>query len=164
MPGPELGLEAQLRDASSLLFLCTANMVRSAFAELYARHLGIRLPLGSAATVYRRGKLLAGTAEALARRGVPAEELAAFHHSHLDELLDGLDERTVVFGMTRRHLESLSSRPAIRARAHLLGETLGEDQDIPDPVHDGVDFATTFARIAECVEALERTLREMRPS
>jgi protein-tyrosine-phosphatase len=160
----DTGLEAHLRDASGLLFLCSANMVRSAFAELYARHVGIRLPLSSAATVYHRGSLLAGTAEALVERGVPPDELAAFRHAHIDELLDGLDERVVVLGMTRRHLEPLGARPEILARAHLLAESLGEAEEIPDPVHDGVDFATTFARIAECVEALERRLRELRPS
>ena len=34
-------LDRALAGATGLRFLCSGNMVRSAFAELYARHLGV---------------------------------------------------------------------------------------------------------------------------
>ena len=39
-----------LREAETFVFLCSGNMVRSAFAELYAQHTGFPLPVRSAAT------------------------------------------------------------------------------------------------------------------
>jgi protein-tyrosine-phosphatase len=137
-----------------VLFLCTGNMVRSAFAELYARHLGCALPVGSAATVYRNHRLLAETAHALAARGLAAETLRRFRPRHLEDVGPGVPASTLVLGMTRAHLAALAPWPAARGRAVLLGSLLGTDEEIADPVLDGADFERTFATVARAVEAL----------
>jgi protein-tyrosine-phosphatase len=154
-PQPARGdLDRALAEASAVLFLCTGNMVRSAFADLYARHLGCPLPVTSAATVYRNDHLLAETARALAERGVPADWIRSFRPRHVDDLLSSLPERTLILAMADMHLEALAGHPALRRRAFLLASLSGEPGAIADPVLDGADFAATFERVARGVEAL----------
>ena len=64
-------LPEDLKDVTSILFVCTGNMVRSAFAELYARYLGCPLQVSSAATIYRNTEIFPITGFALLARGVP---------------------------------------------------------------------------------------------
>lgn len=154
IPGMRPELERALREARGVLFLCTGNMVRSAFAELYARHLGCPLPVRSAATVYRNDGIMPETARALVARGVPAAWTKAFRPSHIDDVLAGLDPETLVLAMARRHFEPLASRAQPRPQAFLLAELEGRSEDIQDPVLEGADFALTFERIARCVQLL----------
>jgi protein-tyrosine-phosphatase len=149
-------LERALADAGEVLFLCTGNMVRSAFADLYARHLGCRLAVSSAATVFRNDHMLPETARALAVRGVRPEWIRSFRPRHLDDLLPHLGERALILGMTDMHLEALAGHPSLRRRAFLLASLLGDQVGIADPVLEGADFAATFQRVAACVEALVR--------
>jgi protein-tyrosine-phosphatase len=153
------GFEQALAGASSVLFLCSGNMVRSAFAELYARHLGCPRPVRSAATVFRNDHILSETARALEARGVPATWTRAFRPRHLSDLLEELDPHTLVLGMARMHLDALECRPALRQRAFLVPRLVGGTDEIADPVLEGADFARTFERIAACVENLVERLR-----
>lgn len=152
------GFEQALAGASGVLFLCSGNMVRSAFAELYARHLACPRPVSSAATVFRNDHLLAETARALEARGVPSAWTRAFRPRHLSDVVDELDPHTLVLGMARMHLAALDHRPALRRRAFLVPRLVGETGEIADPVLEGADFELTFERIAGCVEALVQRL------
>jgi protein-tyrosine-phosphatase len=152
-------LARALGDARGVLFLCTGNMVRSAFADLYAHHLCCPLPVRSAATVYRNDGILAETARALVERGVPVAWTRAFRPSHLDDVLPQLDPKTLVLGMARMHLEPLARRPELRERAFLLAELSGRGEEIPDPVLDGADFTLTFELVARGVQRLVERLR-----
>jgi protein-tyrosine-phosphatase len=145
---------AALHGAGTLVFLCSGNMVRSAFADLYARHLGCPVAVRSAATVYRNGDLLAETARALLDRGVSADALRAFRPTHLHDLLPALRGAVVFLGMRRHHVEAVGPWPQHRARAFLLDAP----REIADPVLEGADFGATFARLAQCVEELVREL------
>lgn len=153
------GLELALHGARSVLFLCSGNMVRSAFAELYARHLACPLPVSSAATLFRNDHIMDETARALEARGVPAARSRAFRPRLLSDLLEGLDEDTLVLGMARHHLEPLARRPELLPRAFLLASLVGEAGEIQDPVLEGADFELTFQRIARCVDTLVERLR-----
>ncbi len=156
-------LEPPLEGSRAVLFLCTGNMVRSAFADLYARHLGCPLPVSSAATLFRNDHLLDETARALEARGVPPAWTRAFRPRHLSDLVDDLDESTLILGMARQHLEPLARRPELQQRAFLLARLVGETDEILDPVLDGADFELTFRRIATCVETLVSRLRGRAP-
>ena len=151
-------LHEALNGAGALVFVCSGNMVRSAFAELYARHLGLRVPVASVATTYRNDGLYRETLEALLARGVAEGPLRAFRPTHVEDLTGVWADRvagaegTVVLGMTRSHLAALPDG----ARAWLLEEVLGSREEIPDPVLEGASFERTFDRVAACVEELVR--------
>jgi len=151
-------LRAALAGAGAVIFVCSGNMVRSAFAELLARHLGLRIAVASAATTYRNAGLLGETARALRTRGVSEGLLHSFRPTHLEDLsgvwsdrLSGADG-TVVLCMSEAHLRALPAG----ARGWLLEELLGRRNEIPDPVLEGASFDRTFARVAACVEELVR--------
>ncbi|MSR62298.1 MAG: hypothetical protein EXS08_07630 [Planctomycetes bacterium] len=152
-------LERSLAEARGILFLCSGNMVRSAFADLYARHLGCPLPVGSAASLFRNDRMLRETALALQARGVSPAEIRAFRPGHIADIAPGLGEATLVLAMSRMHLQALASWPALQRRSFLLSGVLGETLEIADPVLEGADFERTFARLARCVEELVLHLR-----
>jgi len=147
-------LTRALTEADGILFLCSGNMVRSTFAELYARHLGLALPLASAATRFRNRGMYPETRAALRARGVAERELAAFRSRHLDELVEPFARRTLVLGMRSEHLRAAEGAGAGRGRGFLLGEFLAPGEELPDPVLEGADFEATFARLATAVERL----------
>jgi len=152
-------LESALHEATALRFLCTGNAVRSAFAELYARHLGCPLPVDSAATLYRNAELFPETRAALLERGVAARTLERFAPRHLDRLEPDPDPRLLVLGMSLAHLAAWRARFPGHGNAFRLAEVLGRAEDIADPVLEGAAFRPTFERVACCVEALVARLR-----
>ena len=148
-----------LDKVTSILFVCTGNMVRSPFAELYARYLGCPLPVSSAASIYRNTEIFPITGFALLARGVPREIILEFQPRHLDDLDLPLGDGSVAFGMTRSHLQALSDRGMPEDRIFLLTEVLGRTDEISDPVLDDADFDPVFDTIAECIKALVLGLR-----
>lgn len=153
---PSAELCAVLERARAVVFVCSGNMVRSAFAELWARELGLSLPVASLATTFRNDRLLDRTERALRERGVAAERIAAFRPTHIDDLCAPWKERlaagdTLVLGMAPEHLSALAARGV---RARLLEELRGAPVPIADPVLEGACFEDTFERIAACVALL----------
>ena len=149
----------KLRAAPAVLFVCSGNVVRSAFAELYARHLGLDLPIHSAATTYRNPALFPETHAALRERRVAPGLVASFRPRHLEDVVPGLPAGTLAFGMTRSHLADLAVWPGAPVDAHLMLEVLGEERELADPVMDGVDFGATYRTLERCVTILVRERR-----
>jgi protein-tyrosine-phosphatase len=150
-PGAEL-LHA-LANASGVRFLCTGNVVRSAFAELYARHIGLPLPVDSAATHYENTHLMRPTREALRARGVAPALLDAFRPRPIWDLPPA-DPRLVVLAMAPMNLAAWRERQPQHARSWLLREVEGAAEAVADPVLDGADFDEAFRTVARCVDRL----------
>ena len=131
--------------ADTVVFLCSGNMVRSAFAELYARHAGFPKTVRSAGTTYRNDALFPETARALRARGIDDEVLRAFRPTYILDLLPHLTGVPVFLGMRHHHLEWVEN-----------GYLLVPEHEIADPVLEGADFAETFARVASGVDDLRR--------
>ncbi len=145
--------------AEGLVFLCSGNVVRSAFADLYARHLGCPLPVRSAASTYRNASLFPETESALLSRGVDPVSLREFVPTHIDDLMPGLPPVHTILAMRHHHIDALRAWPEHHANAYLL-----DDVEIADPVLEGAEFGATYATVAECVETLVRDLRELGPT
>jgi protein-tyrosine-phosphatase len=137
--------------APQVVFVCSGNAVRSAFAHLYAEHRGLPREVCSLATRYRNATLFPETAAALRARGVAEDAIRGFRSRHVEPHLAAVAPDAVVLGMRAHHLEPLMR---LRERAFLLPAVLGSSDEIPDPVEEGADFAETFAHVARCVDAL----------
>jgi len=147
-------LAKALRDADGLLFLCSGNMIRSAFAELYARHIECALPVRSAGTTYANPAIHPEARRALADRGVPTHWSSEFRPQQLEDLSPAAGGGELILCMTREHREDAVAQGA-RGPAFLLMEALGERCEIADPYFEG-GYAGAFASIDRCVVALAR--------
>ena len=127
-------LRAALAGAEGLLFLCSGNMIRSAFAELYAQHLGAPLRLRSAGTIYPNSAIHPRAGAALEARGVPAAWPARFRPTLLRDLEPRSGE--VLLGMTQRHLTEAREQ-GFEGRSFLILAALSSGQEVPDPYFDG---------------------------
>ncbi|MFT7486037.1 MAG: protein-tyrosine-phosphatase [Candidatus Paceibacteria bacterium] len=150
MRNPEL--ERALHEADSCLFLCSGNMIRSAFAELYASHLGWSLPVRSAGTTYSNSRIHHETRAALLARGVDSAAILSFRPSLITDLSPAVSSGELVLGMTREHLE-LAAAQGASGPSFLLMEAFSESIEIADPYFEG-GFEGVFNDIARCVEAL----------
>lgn len=151
-------LERALRDATAVRFLCTGNVVRSAFAELYARHLGCAVPVDSCATVFQNAALFQETRDALVGRGVDPALLAEFRPRHLVLAPGEPGPGLVVFGMTREHVWTWRTKHPGHGHVFRLSELGGERRDIADPVLEGASYGRTFEAVAGLVEVLVEML------
>ena len=153
-------LAGDLARARSIRFLCTGNVVRSAFAELLARHLGCALEVDSAATVYQNEGLFPETRAALRARGVPESLCAGFTPRRLDRLPADADPDRLVLGMSREHLEAYARARGHVEPRHRVLELLGRPEDLRDPVLEGADFEQTFATLERALRRLVRVLED----
>lgn len=138
--------------AHDVLFLCSGNVLRSAFCELYARHLELPLNVTSGATLYRNSALFPESRIALLDRGVDPNWLDAFRPTHIDRLSPREGSR--VFGMTNEHLRAFEAHFGSSFELALTSTLTGSHDEIDDPLHTG-RYTATFERLAACVEALE---------
>ncbi len=145
-------LAAALQESDSCLFLCSGNIIRSAFAELYASHLGWDFPLRSAGTRYPNSRIYPEARAALLARGVDSASISRFRPHLISELDPAASASEVVLGMTHEHLEQAAAQGAC-GPGFLLMEAVSQTQEIADPYFEG-GFDGVFTDIARCVEAL----------
>ncbi len=140
-------------DSRDLLFLCSGNVLRSAFCELYARHLELPNRVRSAATEYRNRAIFPESRAALSALGVPANLLNAFRPTHIDDFDAPPAPNTLVYGMTRAHLASFTQSFGASFETRLILSVLGKDREVDDPYFTH-RYAETFATLTDCIEAL----------
>lgn len=145
-------LQRALVEADGLLFLCSGNMIRSAFAELYARHLRLALPVRSAGTTYSNPRIHVEAARALTARGVVGAAIREFRPQLIEQLDPVPGKRELVLCMTRAQLAD-SRTSGVPGPHHLLLEAVGERGEIADPYFEG-GYTQVLADVARCVEAL----------
>ncbi len=152
-------LRTVLGEATRIVFVCSGNMVRSAFADLYAKHIGIEREVASVATTYRNNALYPETAAALRQRGIDAGTIRSFRPTHVEDAPELFREGTLLFAMTHSHLHALATSPASHCPVFLFPRILGQELEIADPVLEGADFEVTFRTLGRCVEALRDELQ-----
>lgn len=161
-----------LRGAPRILFLCSGNMLRSAFCELLGRQRGLPWELSSAGSRYRNAGLHPQARQALLARGVPASACDRFRPAHLDELPPAAPG-TVCLVMTRGHLEDLRRAqsplggpdcPAFLCGALLRGTLGGHERgdEIEDPFHTE-RYDVVFTRLERCLDVLALLGRDREP-
>lgn len=153
-------LRRALAEARTVRFLCSGNMVRSAYAELYARLQGCALPVDSAGTTYRNHGLYPETRSALLAIGATPEACDAFRSRHMQDLPGDNQQARLVLGMTPDHLADYRACFGERDALHLLGDLCAHGAPIADPVMDGLPFKVAFGEVRRGVNQLVRLLAE----
>ncbi len=159
-------LKAALADARSLWFLCSGNVVRSAFAEVYARKCGCPIPVHSAATRYQNDAIYPETVRELTARGIGRVAIERFVPVHLNDIVKDVRASDVVLGMTQAHVDAcighIDTPRGLSERVFLMGDAHWVTEEILDPVLEGADFSRTFDTIAKAVESVVLELKATR--
>lgn len=142
----------------NILFICTANQIRSVLAEmafrkeLQKRGIASKWKVGSAGTFASDGiRAYPGVRECAIELGLPSVDA---HRSRrlTAELVEAAD---AIIVMTRRHREDILRRyPGDGEKIHLLSECVdGPGEDIPDPGMGEAALEDVAREIATLVEA-----------
>ncbi|MFT7668743.1 MAG: protein-tyrosine-phosphatase [Planctomycetota bacterium] len=145
-------LKSALQESDSCLLLCSGNMIRSAFAELYALHLGWSVPVRSAGTTYPNSRIHPEARAALLALDVDSDLIKQFRPRLISDLAPAPSDNELVIGMTNAHLAEAFDQGA-SGPAFLLTAAVGEDHEIADPYFEG-GYDSVFADIARCIESL----------
>ncbi|MCY3414044.1 MAG: hypothetical protein INQ03_20540 [Candidatus Heimdallarchaeota archaeon] len=134
----------------TILFLCSGNIIRSAFAEIYAKHLGLK-NVHSAGTVYFNNAITQEAARRLIEEGVDMDLLNQFQPTHISELQLINPREYIIFGMKQEHLDStyIQNFPY----KFLLSEINDEKYEIKDPYFEG-GYNEVFDMIKNLLEKL----------
>ncbi|MDX8409736.1 MAG: low molecular weight protein-tyrosine-phosphatase [Mariprofundales bacterium] len=138
---------------SPILMVCSGNICRSPFAEIYLRH---RLQqAGAFAEVFSRGILEMRNHSAPDNGIAVAAEMGldlSTHHSTKLEPAD-LDRAALVMIMEQQHRQYLAQmRPAVIGKIFFLSQPTG-GAEVPDPMgKDSEAFRTSYQIIATNIE------------
>lgn len=158
-------LEKAIKEAQTVIFLCSGNIIRSAFADIYSRHMCIeRVRVLSAGTTYRNSSLHENTYAALSVRGVAKALLDNFAPTYLPDM-DLVSEEPnlgatpyLIFGMTDDHVSFVRKNiPSLSYQTFLLKELIGQKTNIGDPYFEG-NWDEAFNDISTCVTVLCKML------
>ena len=136
-----------------IVFVCSGNIIRSAFCELYAKHLGISC--SSFGTRYRNTRIHPQARKALLARGVPHRQIKEFTPRFISEVK--YSSKNKYYCMTKEHVSDLLQAGFEEERVFLLASVLGEESDIQDPFFTG-EFTKVFDVLEKCVHALKQNL------
>lgn len=156
----------EIKEKTSVLFVCMGNICRSPTAEGVFRHhvsvggLGEYIEIDSAGThAYHVGEPPDRRARAAAeRRGISLEDIRA-RRVHADDF----ERFSYIIAMDQDNLEILKEQAEAVHRDKLrlfLEFSSGPEKEVPDPYYGG---ATGFERVLDLVEDASRgLLREIR--
>ncbi|MCE7734496.1 MAG: hypothetical protein GPJ54_06440 [Candidatus Heimdallarchaeota archaeon] len=152
-------MESLLRDihqSNQIVFVCSGNIIRSAFAELYTRHvLGTKAnkSIRSLGTDYHNTNILDLTRKVLIEKEISPEKINNFHPTHISEFkVDRIDD-LIFFSMTNHHQSQLENYFGKEIKSYLLPNILDEDLEIEDPYFTN-NYERVFLKIEECVNQL----------
>ncbi|MFQ5821351.1 MAG: hypothetical protein ACE5I5_15305 [Candidatus Heimdallarchaeota archaeon] len=125
-----------------MLFLCSGNIIRSAYAELVFDKmisqeacLRERIIVRSGALKYYNRQIFSGIIPFLIQEGVDQSRITNFRPRHIKEYPELLIEANLILVMTRNQLNLLPSN--YRNTAYLLYQfVFDEPLEIPDPFFD----------------------------
>ncbi len=135
----------------TVVFVCSGNIIRSAFCELYAKHRGLAKEVISIGTTYHNRTIHPKSREKLLELGVPAYEIEEFRPTHISE--HSHRESMVYLVMTTSHIEDLVSNGIPEEHIHLLSEVGGDGTEIEDPYFTG-EYERVFRALRSYVDKL----------
>lgn len=153
-----MGLKNNLKESDLILFLCSGNIIRSAFADLYSKHIRIEKNILSAGTTYFNSRITIEAKTELISLGVDTDLISKFSPTHISNLELTAYSKIVVFGMKRAHLVDFDLTPDKVIGKYLLSEIQGTKEEIADPYFEG-GYSSVFNQIKNYVDELKLILR-----
>ena len=150
-------LKVKLKECDLILFLCSGNIIRSAFAGLYARHIRIEINVLSGGTTYFNSRITREAEEELISLGVENENILKFSPTHISNLDLSDFEKIIVFGMKKSHLKDFDLVPEKVIGKYLLSEIQGTKEEIADPYFEG-GYEFVFKQIKNLIDELKLNL------
>ena len=154
-----MNLQILLKNSTKIIFVCSGNMIRSAFAELLAKH---RIPnftnFYSIGTTYFNRELSSFASIALSSRNVPDDLIKSFISTHMSNFDQGGDPEDCFLVMSEDHYDTIH-REYPNSNIFYISELLGEKIEIKDPYFFG-GYPDVFEYISECVDVMSRLLSE----
>ena len=142
---------------NEIVFACSGNIIRSAFAELLAKNLIDTMKFSSFGTEYFNNHILKETETALISKGISAEDISKFKPTHMTQTKNFNLSSSIFFGMTNKHVKEIRNYFGEGVNVRLLREIIDEYEEVEDPYFTG-NFEVVFEKIAECIFQLEKYL------
>lgn len=142
-----------VRNADELVFVCSGNIIRSAFCDIYAHNLRFQKSIRSFATTHHNTELYHKTRDYLKRVGVDDAIINQFSPTHISEFVRS--ENAVYFVMTREHRQILLENGYPEDRIFLTKEIDGIRDDVLDPYYHG-KFDQTLELLKTIIDKLHR--------
>lgn len=130
-------LEKALQECDTIVFLCSGNLIRSAFADIYSKHINIPKTLKSAGTDYYNAKISNKVIKVLESMGVDNNLIENFKPTNQSELVLDPNQMVVVFGMKNQHIAKCNIAKEQVLGSYLLSEISGTKIEIADPYFEG---------------------------
>lgn len=146
-------LQVALKNAKQFIYLCSGNIIRSAFAHLYSQKLGFKQEILSGGTKYWNTHIFEKAGEKLKELGVSTEVINGFSPTHVEEFNFDELQFAIFFGMKEEHLKALDTYNVPHLQRFLLTEIIGKNLDIKDPYFEG-GFNEVFSQIKQCIDTL----------
>ncbi|OLS23454.1 MAG: Low molecular weight protein-tyrosine-phosphatase PtpB [Candidatus Heimdallarchaeota archaeon LC_2] len=140
-----------------IVFVCSGNIIRSAFAELLAKNLLPTIKFSSCGTVYFNNQILHETKVALISREISSEIINNFKPTHITNAKKYNLNSCIFFGMTNKHLKEIRNHFGNDANVRLLRDLIDEHEEVEDPYFTN-NFDLVFDKISECIFQLEKYL------
>lgn len=149
----------EIIEAKEIVFVCSGNIIRSAFAELLANNRIHTIYFSSFGTEYFNNKISHEAKTALMSKGVSQEVVNNFKPIHMTQIRDYDLKTTIFFVMTNRHLKQINKYFGNRVKGNLIRNLIDENEEVEDPYFTK-NFEKVFAKIEECIYQLETYLNE----
>jgi protein-tyrosine-phosphatase len=134
--------------AKTIYFVCSGNIIRSAFAELFARHLGLN-NIASYGTTYQNTTIHQRSAIKLKELGVPENWINEFQPRHINSL-DEFNDHDLHVIMTNKHHSDLLREGIRESQIVYITEYLGMKVNVEDPYFSN-NYEEAYKTISEAV-------------
>ncbi len=135
----------------SIVFVCSGNIIRSAFCELLLKHKVNTADVSSLGLFYKNSIIHPKTREALLERGVPHVLIDNFKPTFADDIV--LDPDNLYFCMTMKHKSDLLCRGIPESNIRLVSSVLNQHVDVEDPYFIG-NYDQVFSYLKKCIEKI----------
>ena len=148
---------SEITEAKEFVFVCSGNIIRSAFAELIAKNLIENRNFTSCGTEYFNNDIISETRQALLDKGIPLNLINDFRPTHITRTKEYDLSSTIFFGMTHKHVREIRSYFGEESKIGLLRNLIDENEEVEDPYFTN-NFDKVFTKIFDCIHQLEKYL------